>query len=321
MKQLLTLFLIFISFTSNSQVYVGIRDYLGEKTKPNNPKVMQKIKGNKVLFVLPDIYTKEEYNAILNDTWKFSEYELVSIKDFNENPAKYLKVGSVVAEYNGILKTINYTNPDKLVKQNEYVFIDIQFYVVDEIKVGKKNTTYNKSYFGTISFCPDYGKCRNDGISSYLDISPNYLRNYKLGTLKNYFTIMSENLVANTLYDGYADVDNIVNLRKLKTQKLYITEDVKQRNMGAFNRDDRDLNELTVDYQYQKEFISMDELSKKILAGEEFYYLFHNQDNSKKIINVLNSKTGEVIYSLLERMSYTVDEKDFKKLNKVVSKS
>mgnify|MGYP006379686575 CR=1 FL=1 len=91
MKQLVTLLLFFSSFSVQSQVYAGIRDYLGEKTKPNNPKVMEKIKGSKILFVLPDLYTNEEYEKVLSESWKFSDYELVSIKDFNENPSKYLK--------------------------------------------------------------------------------------------------------------------------------------------------------------------------------------------------------------------------------------
>jgi hypothetical protein len=122
------------------------------------------------------------------------------------------------------------------------------------------------------------------------------------------------------LQDGYADFENKAELTKLKTQKLYIIENVKQKNLG-FNRDDRDLNELTADYQFPKQFISTEELNAKILAGEEFYYLFYNQDNSKKIISVVNSKSGELIYNTLERMSFVIKDKDFKELNKVVSKS
>ncbi len=131
---------------------------------------------------------------------------------------------------------------------------------------------------------------------------------------------MSAKLLSKSLQDGYAGFENKQELRKLKTQKLYIIEDVKQKNMG-FNRDERDINELIADYQYPKQVISSDELNTKILAGEEFYYLFYNQDNSKKIISVVNSKTGELIYNTLERMSFVIKDKDFKELNKVVSKS
>lgn len=320
MKHLLILFLIIQTATVNSQVYVGIRDYYGEKTKPNSPKLIERIKGSKILFILPDIFSKEDYEKVLSTSWKFGEYELVPIKEFNENKSKYLKVSTVVAEYNGILKTVNYNNPDKIIKQNEYVFIDIHFYIVDNVKVGKKETTYEKTYFGNISFTPDYPKLRNDGFYNYTDISPNYLRNYKLGYLKNYFSLFSTKLLANTLQDGYADFENKAELMKLKTQKLYIVENVKQKNLG-FNRDDRDLNELTSDYQYPKLFLSEEELNAKILAGEEFYYLFYNQDNSKKIISVVNSKSGELIYNTLERMSFVIKDKDFKELNKVISKS
>lgn len=320
MKKLLLLF-IFASFTVQAQVHVGIRDYLGEKTKANDPKVYDKIKGGKILFVLPDIYSEEEYKKVLNDSWKFSDYELVSIKDFNENPSKYLKVSTVVAEYNGMVKTRSYTSPNKIIKNVDYVFIDIVFYVIDDIKVGKKETKYEKTFFGQISFCPDYPKMGKDGLTGYANITPNYLRNYKLGYLKNYFTIMSKGLSEKKVHDGYADFVNNEQLRKLKTQKLYITEDVKDKSMGLFNRDDRDLNKLTEDYQFEKVFVTVDELNKKILSGEEIYYLFYNQDNSKKIVSVVNSKTGEVIYNTLDRMAFVLKEKDFKEVNKAVSKS
>ncbi len=321
MKQLVLVLFILSSFSVQSQVHAGLRDYYGEKTLPNYPKTMDKIKGKKILFVLPDIYTKEEYEKILSESWKFSDYELVPIRDFRDNPSKYLRISTVVAEYQGILTTVNYINPNKLVKQNEYVFSFIMFYFVNDIKVGKKETEYDKRLFGQISFCPDYAKLRNDGYYDYSDLTPEYFRNYKLGYLKNYFTLMSKSLSDNKLHDGYADFVKGEQLKKLKTQKLYITEDVKEKNMGVFNRDDRDLSKLTADYQFEKEFISVNELNNKIKAGEEFYYLFYNQDNSKKIVSVVNSKTGEVIYNSLERMSYVIKEKDFKELNKAVSKS
>lgn len=319
MRKLLLLIIIISSFTTKAQVYVGLRDYLGEKTKPNDPKLVDRIKNSKILFVLPDVFTKEEYNKILSTSWKFSDYELVSIEDFNQNPQKYLKPSIVVAEYKGVFKTVNYTNPNKLVKQNEYIFIDIQFYIVNEVKVGKKETTYDKTYFGTITFTPDYPRMRKEGVYSYTDITPDYLRNFELGFLKNYFSLMSTKLLSKSLQDGYADFENKTELAKLKTQKLYIVSDVKEKNMG-FNRDDRDIDELTADYKYPKQFISSEELNDKIVNGEEFYYLFYNQDNSKKIISVVNSKTGELIYNTLDRMSFVIKEKDFKELNNIVSK-
>lgn len=321
MRKSITLFFLCLSFYCQSQVYCGIRDYVGEKTKPNKDQVYEKIKGSKILFVLPNTFTDEEYNKVLSESWKFSEYEVVSLKSFNENLSKYLKVGTVVAEYTGVLSTINYTNPNKMIKDVAYIFIDLQFYVVDEVKPGKKETAYIKSYFGDISFSPDYGRMRKDGVFGFNNITPKYLRNFKLGYLKNYLTVMSNNLSSKTLYDGYAEVSKEESLRNLKTKTLYIPQDVEQKNMGLFNREDKDLNKLAADYQFPKEFISIDELNKKILAGEEIYYLFYNQDNSKKIISVTNSKTGEKIYNVLERISYSVKDKDFSKLNKTVSKS
>lgn len=227
----------------------------------------------------------------------------------------------MVAEYNGVLSTVNYTNPSKMIKNVDYIFIDIQFYIIDNIKESKKENTYIKSYFGEISFSPDYGRMRKDGVFGFKNITPKYLRNFKLGYLKNYYTVMSNNLSSNSLYDGYAEVTKEENLRKLKTQTLYIPQDVEQKNNGLFNRDDKDLNKLAEDYQFPKEFISIDDLNKKILSGEKVYYLFYNQNNSKKVISVTNSKTGETIYNTLERMSFSVKDKDFSKLNKAVSKA
>lgn len=319
MKRFLLFGFTMISLLLHSQVYVGVPDYLAEKTKANSAKVMEQIKGRKILFVLPDKFSRADYEKLLSESWTFSEYEVVPIKDFNENPSKYLQVSSVVAEYSGFLKTINYTNPNRAIKEVDYVFIDIEFYVVNDIKIGKKETKYDKTIFGKISFCPDYTRMRDNGLHSYMDISPEYLRNYHLGFLKNYVKVMSNNLSANTLYDGYSEVINKSELNKLKKQKLYISQDVKQKNIGL-NRDERNIEKLTEDYKFEKVFVSNAELNEKIQAGEVFYYLFYHQDNSKKIISVVNSQTGEVIYNALERMSFNVQEKDFKSLQKVIEK-
>jgi hypothetical protein len=122
------------------------------------------------------------------------------------------------------------------------------------------------------------------------------------------------------LYDGYADVQNKAELSKLKKQKLYISQDVRQKNIGL-NRDERNIEELTEDYKFEKVYVTNAELNEKIQAGEVFYYLFYHQDNSKKIISVVHSQTGEPIYNSLERMSFNVQEKDFKSLQKAVEKS
>ncbi|MCB0452076.1 MAG: hypothetical protein KDC94_04145 [Aequorivita sp.] len=48
------------------------------------------------------------------------------------------------------------------------------------------------------------------------------------------------------------------------------------------------------------------------MNGEEILYLSYIRSNTDKFISIVNSKTGDVIYSLYRPMSYNFSDKDMK---------
>lgn len=322
MKQLMTFCIICISFTIHSQVCVGEADYFGEKTKFNNIKVIEKLKKTKTLFVLSDQYSKEEYKKILDEVWKITDFEILTEKELFDNVDKYFTVTNSLFRFQNWVTTTTMSSPGKAgVRNYNHNFSAINFFLFSEVKRDKKNNLVTKhDKVASVNFSIDYKKMSEDNISDIRYLQPKHLYNYQLGYLKNYLKNINDNLMLNKSVNVYGDFENEKELSKLKTQKLYITDDIKRKTFGL-DREDGDEDKLTEDYEFKKEIISIEELNKKILDGDEFYYFVYTQINSKKILTVINSKTGEIVYNYCNRMAYNLKGKDFKQISKAISKS
>jgi hypothetical protein len=81
-----------------------------------------------------------------------------------------------------------------------------------------------------------------------------------------------------------------------------------------------DKKELFKDYKYKYEYIDTDVLSKKIIDGEELYYLRYAMENGQKYLHVVNSKTGEVVYKNYHPMSYNLNADNMEEIKKAIEK-
>lgn len=322
MKQLFTLCIIFLSFNINAQVSVGDADYFGENTKKNSTKDIEKFKKTKTLFVLSDQYSKEEYKKILDEVWKVTDFEILTVKELFDDADKNFKLTNSIARFQNWISTTTFSTPGKAgVRKTDYYFSAINFSFFNEIKRDKKNKLVSKEKrVAAIFFSINYGQMNEDNITDIRYLKPEHLYNYHLGYLKNYLKNINDNLMLNKNINVYGDFENKEELSRLRTQKLYITDDVSRKTIGL-DREDRDEDKLTEDYEFKKEIISIEELNKKILDGDEFYYFVYTQINSKKILTIINSKTGEIVYNYCNRMAYNLKGKDFKQISKAISKS
>ena len=74
--------------------------------------------------------------------------------------------------------------------------------------------------------------------------------------------------------------------------------------------------------RFSKSIISDEELNNKILNNEELYYLRYVRMNAERFLQVVNSKTGEIIYrNYITGMSYNIKSKDIKELNDKIKKA
>lgn len=319
MKQLVVLVFILSSFSVQSQVCVGSASYFGESSKKNKLQDINRLKSKKIIFVLPDIYSINQYDNILSETWKFSQYEIITIQEFVNNITKYKTTDNAIAEFSSYLIV---TEDSKGFSKNEHIFQTIHIYLIDKINIKKKETTYDRTFLSSTFFTLDYPTMREEKILKLLDAKPKHLYNFKLGYLKNYFQKINNDLENNSNFNCFDEFKNKEKLKELKTKKLVFTDEVVRKNISfSGNLDDREEADLLSKYEFDKEVISIDELNKRILNNEEFYYFTYSQINAKKILTITNSKTGEVIYNYMNRMSFNIKEKDFKQISNEIKKS
>ena len=106
----------------------------------------------------------------------------------------------------------------------------------------------------------------------------------------------------------------------LKTNKLYIPESVGVK-YNAFSRTEgkkREESELLEDYKFPYEIVTEERLNELLTSGQEIYFLNYVQVNGNKLISVINSKTGEILYNSKTGLSYNIKGGDFKSISKKI---
>ena len=117
----------------------------------------------------------------------------------------------------------------------------------------------------------------------------------------------------------YSEIYNAKEMKNLKKEVLYVPEYVLTK-FNKFTGDEtvkHDEKDIFVDYKLKYQLISADELNQKILEeATSFYYLIYIKSSTDKYISVINSLTGELIYSAYTPASYNIKSEDLKELQK-----
>ncbi|MFL0169888.1 hypothetical protein, partial [Tenacibaculum maritimum] len=323
--------LLLITFQSYSQVSVG-RRHVG-KSKKFKKGVLEKFKNTETIFLLSNIYEKEVYEKILKDSWNVTPYKVVDLESFEiEN---YLSSKYSVAQLAGLKRsgggsTSLFTYIDFKIYDSDAIFKKLEKLSPKKRKKKKqdiinKNSSniarfyiFPKDDFIRTSLSSDIGKIVN---SLFTD---DVFFNYKPGFLKNYFQKINNLIKNEDIYWMYED-DYLPELKKLTNNKLYIPSYMTIKYSGWMGQDseedDENIKDIFRKYDYGYEIISDEEISNKILNNEEFYYLRYVRMNTERFLQVVNSKTGEIIYrDYIMGLSYRIKSKHIKKLSRKIKK-
>ncbi|CAA0167188.1 conserved exported hypothetical protein [Tenacibaculum maritimum] len=329
--KLKVLLLLLITFQSYSQVSVG-RRHVG-KSKKFKKGVLEKFKNTETIFLLSNIYEKEVYEKILKDSWNVTPYKVVDLESFEiEN---YLSSKYSVAQLAGLKRsgggsTSLFTYIDFKIYDSDAIFKKLEKLSPKKRKKKKqdiinKNSSniarfyiFPKDDFIRTSLSSDIGKIVN---SLFTD---DVFFNYKPGFLKNYFQKINNLIKNEDIYWMYED-DYLPELKKLTNNKLYIPSYMTIKYSGWMGQgseeDDENIKDIFRKYDYGYEIISDEEISNKILNNEEFYYLRYVRMNTERFLQVVNSKTGEIIYrDYIMGLSYRIKSKHIKKLSRKIKK-
>lgn len=154
----------------------------------------------------------------------------------------------------------------------------------------------------------------------------NHFYHWNPGLLKNYLQLLCTELKTGKKTDYHDDMTDKSKIKDLSAKTLYYPEDNLYK-MGVFVKAGKtvDTKDLFDSYKFNYKVISDKDLGEKILKDdEEFYYFLFIRDSGSKLLLVVNSRTGDVIYSRFSSAVFgakNVSGGDLKDLYKAASKN
>jgi len=342
MKKYLILFFAFVSFAGYSQISYGAK----HRGKPADIKkeTLERFKSTTTIFVLSDVIEASEYEKLLKDTWTVTPYKLVSHDNFDLTDTYQGNYSfATLSGFKVVKKEMGMTKSASL-----HTYFDVAMYDGEEIKtkLGKLSSDLSdkkkrkklkaifndnkesilKFYlFPNTEFVATALTKKDDEILKSV-YTEDVFFNYSKGMLKNYFQKSNELLTNEETYWMYKKDFDDKKLASLASSKLFIPEYVTQKTngwtTGISDRDDKEVQKLFKDFDQDHEFISKADLDDAILEGKEFYYLRYVRINAERFVQIVNSKTGDVVFrDYITGLGYNLKAKNLEHLSKTIAKS
>lgn len=290
----------------------------------------------------------QKYKALYQKYWTLSEVKFITYADIDRNMkpgASFISVdveaamtqsGNDMAANQGNLG--GQLGGNNLRYTGAYTYVYLSLWIPEE-KFFKKNKKRFKDSYKTevakIALFPDNYMSAKDiyeynsnnydhykteySIDIYSDTGAQYIYNWGLGFAKNYIQLLVSYLDKDMEKSLYKGIERN-GLRALAKSNLCIPDYVLI-NFSPSKKEGKMFNEkdMMQDYRYKYTMIKRGELNAKIIDGNiEFYYLILFKSSTDKWVTVIDSKTGEMLYSSYTPMSKYMKPKDMKTLYKEI---
>lgn len=299
------------------------------------------VKNSTTYFIVPNQLNYEEVQKNIQQIWTLNEITFVSQDEYEKNKYEYVSAGNSVIRIvkgDGVhaierTKTTDFAMPTERTS-TQIIKLGLNFkfamFYYENVEKNKKDEIQIKSFrVAEVYFTPSikyrinaFGatkllwKKRNADFD--MTKEPDSY-NFNIGYIRNYFQALNEKLLKGENFKVRDGVKNKLKLKELKNQTLFAPDWVLKQ-YSFITRDLKEIvtpQELFKKYEYDYKVISNNELNAKILAGEDFYYFMYTQFNDYKILSVIHSITGEIIY-LIEDKSFNVKDSDLKDISKLM---
>ncbi len=313
-------------------------------------ETFDKLKNIETVFLVPNsILDREALKAAIKEVWTFnkitfvdeevSDEESENFDPFNNLSDKYVSSDYMVIRLidNVYSKSITggIMGPQTRTV-GAYISFKFKASIFENIKEGKKGKLkFDDVSIAEIFFTPNI-RLRQDvaysaggkmKIGSLDKINEKYgeepgFYNFDLGFVKNYFQEFNQRLANSQNLKMEDGIEKDEKLADLNSKTLYVPKWclLKYNAMAASYGKTRTAEELFGKYGHNYEVLSSEEINSKILNGDDFYYLMHTQFNQRRIISVVHSTTGEIIY-LDEDGGYNIKDSDMKVLGNQIEKA
>jgi len=326
MKKHLLLFLsLFFFNTVISQVSVGC------SVSPTNLYVSKikdsefdYLKNTTTYFVVPKALDYDKSKNLISSIWTFNDIVFIPQDEYNEDD--YMVAKNTIIRIHNDSYSLEKTTLGKGTRTiNSWYVLKFEMISYPSVRINKKgkkdeeifrvaDVFFTQSILNRYKNSPAYNKKKTKGISN----EPDYY-NFDYGYIKNYFQTLNDKLNKKEMLNVRDGIENTEKLKTLKEQTLYVPDWIlKSSNAltGGLGKI-REPEDIFGKYEYPYEMISYKDLNDKILSGEKFYYLMHSQFNEYKLLSIIDSVTGEMIF-LVENKGYSIKSSDIKDIIKEI---
>ncbi|WP_445456307.1 hypothetical protein [Flavobacterium sp. HNIBRBA15423] len=222
-----------------------------------------------------------------------------------------------------LLDTEDYLNNIKDIKRidNKFEVLSHSIIEISSFLLSDNFLVYFDYFDSPSTFMSDL-KDFNDNIYSNF-YKEDFLYDNKPGFLFNNFQNINNYILNETKVSPFNEIVTSQNILSLKNNILYIPYEVYcHYDIHVIYKNKNGFDKFKKNYDYQYEVLKTEEISNKILNGDDFYYLKFNLIETDKILQVVHSKTGEILYS--KRFSGMIEQlpnKAIEDLNKEIKKS
>ena len=294
------------------------------------------VKNSTTYFIVPNELNYEEVQKNIEPIWTLNKIVFVQQDEYETNENDFVSTGNSVirliksdgAIFTNFQSVSNNLERSKFNKLGlNFKFVMFYYIKVENDKKGeiKKDSLRVAEIYFTPSIkyrSSKYGTTKllwrkKDTVFDKTKEPDSY--NFNLGYIKNYFQTLSKKLSEQDNFKVSDGVKNKLKLKELNTQILYAPDWILKQ-FSATTRDFKKIvtaEELFDKYEHDYEVITNDELNSKILRNENFYYFMYTQFNDYKILSVIHSLTGEIIY-LTEDKAFNVKSSDLKHISKLI---
>lgn len=249
------------------------------------------------IFVLGDSPKDKEMKEVVDKYWKLTKYKIIPESEIDNN----------LATSNVFFQIMEITERSTDFKTKAVVFnsyTEFAMWSPTEKGLSKSETEEDLKY-------------RNRQFYTKVMLQKAYTEyyNWSAGYLKNYLQLIQDYIKTITEKGKAEHVSDPVQVRELQNTTLYLP---------LYTFDGSKLDDLFKKYKFKYAEIKGSEINKKILNGEKVYYMLtYMIRGHAKIIDIINSETGQVVYHYQDsRPLYPyLTKDDIQDISKLVEKN
>lgn len=290
-----------------------------------------------VLMKDPNSESVKDFIKVFKDSWTISKLEFIKYSDFEKYLApedSFLTIGGYLTNTTGgHVTNVEFTKLYKLEKGGHHVYwpkthIYLELWTCKEKyfqrtkKKKKKFTDRDKIRVARIELFTDFETIKDPAYIYQSDYDGDgHIRNWGPGILKNYIQSLMVYLNNGEARSVFTGMNNPTEIKNLKKETLYVPDYVliKFNKINGDESKKLEEKEIFENYKLKYKIIPISELNEKILNDTTaIYYLIYIKSVADKFINVINSLTGEIIYSRYSPVSYNIRSEDLEALEKKI---